>query len=201
MKEYIDKQQSRQLMKAYRKSLDFGQAACMCKAISNNVINSGIISADVKCILSFASYGTEPDTKILDESIRQSDNELMLAYPKVLDDRKNMEFYAVHNYNCMTPGYMNIPEPDGNGKSVIPNKKGKFVMIVPGLAFDMEGARAGYGGGFYDRYLEKYPDIIKVAICYDGQLIKDKYINRDEHDILMDYIITDKRVVKIKGDI
>lgn len=201
MKEYIDKEQARQLMKAYRKSLTPDQAACMSKSISNNVINSGIIAAHVRCILSFASYGTEPDTKVLDESIRLSDNNIMIAYPKVLSDRENMEFYAIHNYNCMTPGYMNIPEPDGNEKSVIPNEKGKFVMIVPGLAFDMAGARAGYGGGFYDRYLERYPDIIKAAICYDRQLIKDKYINKDEHDIMMDYIITDKRVVEIKEDI
>lgn len=200
MKEYIEKNEARQMMRVYRKSLALDEAAGKCRLICENLFDSGIIFSDIHCILSFASYGTEPDTGIIDDMFRQYNNRIIIAYPKVLEDRENMEFYAVNCYDDMKQGYLNIREPDGKSDCIIPKEKGQYIMIVPGLAFDTTGARAGYGGGFYDRYLERYPDITKVAICYDEQLLRDRYIMRNEHDILMDYIITDKNILKIMED-
>ena len=200
MKEYIDKQEARQLMKNYRKMLGVGERAEFCSEICRNFMSSGIVSDNTRCILSFASYGTEPDTGMLHHSIRLQYPDICVAYPKVCGDMVNMDFYRVDNYSDMAPGYMNIPEPDGDRDMVIPGIHDEIVMIVPGLAFDMDGARAGYGGGFYDRYLERYPGITKAAICYDGQLFNERLIDRAEHDILMDYIVTDKKVVKVKEE-
>lgn len=72
-------------------------------------------------------------------------------------------------------------------------KKEDTLMILPGLAFDGMGGRLGYGGGFYDRYLAKHPNCMKMGVAYDFQCIKE--VVKDEKDICVDIIITDKRIV------
>ena len=62
------------------------------------------------------------------------------------------------------------------------------VFIVPGVAFTKFGSRLGRGGGHYDVLLKKYPNALKIGICHDFQLIKD--IPLEEHDIPMDYVLT-----------
>ena len=62
------------------------------------------------------------------------------------------------------------------------------VFIVPGVAFTKFGSRLGRGGGHYDALLKKYPNALKIGICHDFQLIKD--IPLEEHDIPMDYVLT-----------
>ena len=69
------------------------------------------------------------------------------------------------------------------------------VAIVPGIAFDSHGNRIGFGAGFYDRYFEKYPDIIKIAVCFDFQKIE--HIESEPWDIPMDYIVTEKGIIKL----
>ena len=66
---------------------------------------------------------------------------------------------------------------------------------MPGLAFDKEHNRIGYGGGFYDRYLERYADtdFIKVALAYDFQIF-DK-LKVEEHDQKIDAVITEDGVI------
>ena len=70
------------------------------------------------------------------------------------------------------------------------------MIILPGLAFDVTGGRVGYGGGFYDKYLSKSPPLIKIAVAYEFQVL-DTEIEVDEFDIKPDYIVTEKRIIKI----
>lgn len=70
------------------------------------------------------------------------------------------------------------------------------VIIVPGLAFDKDGFRLGRGKGFYDRFLTKHKNLIKIGYGYDFQLI-DK-VPTEPHDIRMDYIITPNNLISIK---
>ena len=71
------------------------------------------------------------------------------------------------------------------------------LFIVPGSVFDIKGRRYGYGAGYYDRYLSKCAPVIKIALCYDFQLLES--IETKEHDIDMDIIVTDKRVIFAEG--
>lgn len=66
------------------------------------------------------------------------------------------------------------------------------IAIVPGLAFCTAGARLGYGAGYYDRWFEAHPDTLKVALCFDSQLLEQ--VPTEIHDVAMDYIVTDKMV-------
>lgn len=69
------------------------------------------------------------------------------------------------------------------------------VSIVPGLAFDEQGNRLGYGMGYYDRLLHDYPLIKRIGVCYDFQIVDNVPI--DEYDQVMDYIISEKQLIKI----
>ena len=70
-------------------------------------------------------------------------------------------------------------------------------FIIPGLAFDMYGARLGFGAGFYDKILSAARKSTKIiAICYDWQVNEDEALPQEPHDIRVDWIVTDKRVIK-----
>lgn len=69
-------------------------------------------------------------------------------------------------------------------------------VIVPGVGFDKNGARLGFGGGFYDRYLPRTRKTCqKIAVCYELQLLKSVY--PEVHDFPMDFIITEKAAYSI----
>jgi len=69
------------------------------------------------------------------------------------------------------------------------------VALIPGIAFDKTGARVGFGAGCYDRFLEKL-SVLKVGVCYDFQLCGKIAIA--PHDIRMDFLLTEKGLIKIK---
>ena len=67
------------------------------------------------------------------------------------------------------------------------------VVIVPGIAFDKKGNRIGFGKGCYDMFLNNCM-AVKIGFCYEFQLSDN--IPADKHDIKMDYIITEKEIIK-----
>lgn len=72
------------------------------------------------------------------------------------------------------------------------------VIVIPGLAFDLNGYRLGFGNGYYDRFfvnLSVRLKIIKIGVCFHEYLYE--YIPRENHDIKLDYIITDKTVISL----
>ena len=69
--------------------------------------------------------------------------------------------------------------------------------IVPMLAVDERGGRLGYGGGYYDRFLRERPETLRIAYGFDFQIVKQ--VPTEEHDIKMDGVVTDKRIVWTDG--
>lgn len=67
------------------------------------------------------------------------------------------------------------------------------VILVPGIAFDIHGNRIGFGKGYYDKLLS-CSGSVKIGLCYDFQLIPS--IESDKHDIPMDIIITEERIIR-----
>ena len=75
------------------------------------------------------------------------------------------------------------------------------MVIVPGLVFDEKLARYGRGRGYYDRFLCMLPkQTIVIAVGYDFQLMSHKWrLGLKSHDVKMDYIITEKRIIQKRG--
>ena len=70
------------------------------------------------------------------------------------------------------------------------------LAIVPGVAFDVDGARVGYGGGYYDRLLPRIPHATWVGFAYDEQLLTD--IPHEAHDAHMHIIVTPSQVLQTR---
>ena len=113
-----------------------------------------------------------------------------VAAPKVVGD--DMEFYYIRSFEDVTPGYMGILEP----VDTVPADEKKAFVIMPGLAYDLDFNRIGYGGGFYDRFLASHREysFFKTAIVYDFQIFD--HFDTEEFDIPVDAIVSSKRVYR-----
>ncbi len=140
-------------------------------------------------VLLFASYCSEPSTwEFAAELIERS---IPIAYPKCSDDGE-MTFYRINSLDALHIGKYGIAEPAGNIMD-IPQITDKTICIVPGLAFTVYGGRIGYGGGYYDRFLSKNPDVFTIALAYE-KCITDE-LPAMEHDIKVKSIVTEERMV------
>ena len=116
--------------------------------------------------------------------MQQSQIHPCLVYHCISTIYKTMDFYLYEGKDNIVAGAYGIPEPIGN-KKLIPNDK--TLVVMPGVAFSRDGYRLGYGGGYYDTYLEKYPMCMKVAVCFREQLVEE--LPAREHDVKPDIII------------
>ena len=89
----------------------------------------------------------------------------------------------------------NVPEPLGHELPARPEDV--QVIIIPMVAFDAKGNRLGYGAGYYDRFLCRYPHPIKIGVAFSCQ--QAERIPADGNDVKMDYIVTEKGVIRCNG--
>ena len=89
-----------------------------------------------------------------------------VAVPKVYADE--MKFIYLTDLSKVEKGYSGIPEPVEDGPVADDTTA---LVLVPGLAFDREGHRIGYGGGFYDKFLTAEPNHPTLALCYEFQMV------------------------------
>ena len=109
-----------------------------------------------------------------------------ISLPKI---KKNfqMDFFRWSTSDPLSINKYGIPEPISN-KIVYPN-----ILLVPLVAFDRSLNRIGYGGGFYDRYIDKIKKnkkITTIGLAYSFQKVKKVPINK--YDIKLDFVITEK---------
>jgi len=136
---------------------------------------------NAKSIFGYLSYNQEVRTMPMLEQAQKDGKRV--AVPKVIDD--TMIFIWLDDLSKVELGYCNIPEPVDNGPEAVDETA---LVMMPGLAFDPQGHRCGYGGGFYDRYLELHPDHPTIAMCYGFQMYE--HLEVDAHDIPVDYVLS-----------
>lgn len=137
-------------------------------------------------ILSFMNFGSEVEIESLNQKILEANKKLYL--PRV---EKDGELSIVEYGEGFSIGSFGIREPIG--KSYF----GELDLIItPGLAFDREGNRLGYGKGYYDRVFTCYSEVLKVAPIFDVQLVEK--VPTEEHDIKIDVIIIKNEILRIK---
>ncbi len=105
-----------------------------------------------------------------------------VAVPKVYGDE--MKFIYLEDLTQVEKGYSGIPEPIADG----PVAEDKTALVLmPGLAFDPQGHRIGYGGGFYDKFLSREPEHPTLALCYEFQMVEK--LETEQFDIPVDEVI------------
>ena len=99
-----------------------------------------------------------------------------------------LKFYLFTSYDELVENKIGIKEPKAN-----PNNeyKGVFdLMIIPGIAFDKDNYRIGYGGGYYDRYIFKHHPGFTIGVTYKELKLKESFEFVEEHDQKVDLVIT-----------
>ena len=110
------------------------------------------------------------------------------ALPVVIAPNEPLVFRAWTPGDELVPGVWDIPIPPQTAPEVIPD-----VLLVPMLAFDRRGYRLGYGGGFYDRTLEKIralKKVMAVGVAYHAQMVEE--VPLGPHDAPLDYVMTEQ---------
>ena len=135
---------------------------------------------NAKTFYGYLPYNQEVrTTPLLEQAIRDGKR---VAVPKCYGDE--MKFIYMDDLTKAEPGYANIPEPIEDGPIA---DDPTALVLMPGLAFDPEGHRVGYGGGFYDKFLAQEPDHPTVALCYDFQMMP--HLETEEYDIPVDLVL------------
>ena len=117
-------------------------------------------------------------------------NKYLITLPKIKNNFQ-MDFFEWTSGEPLTINKYGIPEPISN-KFRYPD-----IILVPLLAFDKNLNRVGYGGGFYDRYIQKIKrkkKFILIGLAYSFQRVKKIPINK--FDMKLDFIITEKNILK-----
>jgi 5-formyltetrahydrofolate cyclo-ligase len=114
-----------------------------------------------------------------------------IAFPRVAARDAALEFHRVPDGEVLQPGAFGVHEPLAHWPHVVPD-----LLLVPLLAFDAEGHRLGYGGGFYDRTLAAWPSVRAIGIAYAGQRVA--FIPRDAHDRTLAAILTEQGLQQVR---
>ncbi|PCK20832.1 5-formyltetrahydrofolate cyclo-ligase [Bacillus pumilus] len=111
-----------------------------------------------------------------------------VCVPTCFPDTKDMTFYEYTPHTKMKSSYFGLTEPDPETSAAV-HKEAIDLMIVPGVCFDQQGYRVGYGGGYYDRYLADYHGVT-LALCLSVQQIE--HVPAETHDIPVSMIVSEK---------
>lgn len=140
----------------------------------------------------YASFGSEVMTRTF---LREACSEgKRIALPRVFlfEEEPRMEFYEITDDSQLIVGYKGIPEPNIMHEEVHKMEEIPDLMLMPGVAFDKERTRIGYGMGFYDRYLEQHPGIRTIAVAYACQVVES--IPASPYDYRPDRLLTEERI-------
>ena len=145
-----------------------------------------------KIIASFISFKSEISTQFLNEFLLN--NSKILCLPIIKNNSETLNFIEYNLKTKLVSGKFGIMQPSDLSKEFLPE-----IILTPCLAFDENGFRLGYGGGYYDKtfsYLKKIKHkFISIAVAFDDQKIDE--LVHDKYDQKIDYILTEKKLYKV----
>ena len=175
----MDKKALRAEIRAQKRAMTEEQIARTSEALARQFYAHPAYK-EARVIFGYLSYNQEVRTvPMLEQALRDGKK---VAVPKVIDDK--MVFIWMDDLSKVALGYCNIPEPTENGPEAVDKTA---LVLMPGLAFDSEGHRCGYGGGFYDRFLQQEPDHPTLALCYGFQM--QEHVETEEFDVPVDCVL------------
>lgn len=188
------KKQIRKDILEVRRSMDIDKKDTYDTLIEKSFFESSFYK-EAKNIFIYISYDSEINTKrIINRAINERKN---IYVPRTEFDTKLMNAVKINDFSNLVESRYGILEPKKEEPFIDPNELD--IIVVPGVAFDKNGGRIGYGAGYYDRYFKRINEenksrIIKLALIYDFQLIDE--VPTDEEDVLIDAVLTEKQFIK-----
>lgn len=189
----MDKKELRKRMKCLRDSISAQKRSDLSKKIADRIFND-CQYAESQNILIYVSIGSEAETyPIIEDAMKRGKR---VAVPRIDitgSGNKLMNFYEIKCLEDLEPGFYGIPEP--KKKYTIPFEPDKAIVIMPGLVFDKNLNRIGYGGGYYDRYLagDIGKNYMRFGIAFDFQITEER-IDTDRYDVTLHKIFTENEI-------
>lgn len=163
----------------------------------SDFVTEKLLSTDLyrnaNTIMAYIDFRNEVQTeKIIKTAIADGKR---IVIPISIVETRQLLLSEIINYDTeLESGAYGILEPK---KEYIRETDAKLVdmVLIPGVAFDERGFRVGYGAGYYDRFLERVrDDASKIALAFELQIVD--YAFEDSHDVPVDMIVTESRIIK-----
>ena len=175
----MDKQALRKQIRQQKRAMTEAQITSASARLGELFLQSKLYR-QAKTVYGYLPYNQEVRTvPMLEQAIRDGKR---VAVPKVYGE--DMRFIYIDDFSHVETGYAGIPEPIDDGPVA---DDPTALVLMPGLAFDPEGHRIGYGGGFYDRFLAAEPSHPTLALCYSFQMLPK--LETEEFDIPVDCVL------------
>jgi len=187
----IEKKAIRASLIARRQALDAAWIESASAAIVQRVAALGAYQASQTVCL-FAALAGEVQLDWLRTSSLAARRRVLL--PAWRADVRTYGFKEWAAHTALRSGHWEVPEPDG---AVFAELCGEVCMVVPGLVFDMEGGRVGYGGGHYDRLLQmpvQNGAVAAVGVCFDFQ-VQETCLPQESWDRSVHFVVTERRTI------
>ncbi len=181
----------RKRFRAHRAALPASAVAQRSQALGERLLALDAL-ASAECVALFwpIEHHHEVDLRGVDAALRERG--ISLAYPAIDPQTRVMTFHLVADPQSLTLSELGFLAPSLSS----PMAEHLDVVLVPGLAFDPQGYRIGYGGGFYDQALPSHcPPALAIGVAFDFQLAAD--IPFEPCDVTVDVIVTDRRVLPV----
>ena len=183
----VVKRELRAEFKAARKALKPEEQADKDRRILEKLVSLPEYQ-QAELVLTYVSTAIEVDTCAL---IRRAlADGKRVAVPRCTPGKIDMKFYLIGSLSELEPGAFGVLEPNPE-KSRELRRYDRSVCILPGLGFDLEGYRLGYGKGYYDRFLSRYPGK-NVGVCYN--ICMKTLLPHGRYDKMVDVLVTEKFV-------
>jgi 5-formyltetrahydrofolate cyclo-ligase len=171
---------------AARRSLRTGERATASQAVVERLTGLPELR-HAQVVLLYAALTEETDIGAVIAPLHERG--ARTVFPRVHGDR--LELVAASDLRTLQLGYRGIQEPVG--PAVDPATID--VVLVPGVAFDPHGGRLGQGGGHYDRLLATLPSgTVRIGVCFAAQVVP--VVPRDDHDLPVDIVVTDRALYR-----
>lgn len=183
------KDEIREDMRAKRRALSKDEVKIKSDEIRQRLLGIERVK-QAKTVCTFISAFKEPDTVEIIKELWEQDKKIVVPITDIESGTLLLSY--INSMEDMKKGAYGILEPKTVRKA---DENNIDVILVPGLAFDRNGGRMGFGKGYYDRLLES-SKAVKIGLCYDFQILEK--IPTESHDVPMNFVITEKEILEIR---
>lgn len=194
--DYLSKLESRSVLRILARNSRDALSNAERSSASSCIAQSVCALAEARkawSILAYSAFRSEVETEELCRLLLRMDKKLCLPLTRQ-KDKDLLPIVVKEEDFPLQPGYQGIQEPEWCAGKIFAAQE-LDIVIVPGLLFDRNGNRLGYGGGYYDRFLAcKASQALRVGLAFSCQLVP--FIPAQSHDIPMDILITEKGILR-----
>ncbi len=185
--------------KARRSALDASYRAYANDALAQRACALPEFEA-ASTLLTYLSFGTEVDTHVIIEQAWRERK--VVALPFCVPHTRVMRWFQITSFEGLATSPLGVEEPvPCTANEILPQASRRMLALVPALTFDRLGYRMGYGGGFYDTFLEGFRGI-SVGLCYDALLRNDLAAegSLEAHDKPVNVVLTETQTLRFPTD-